>query len=196
LPDRKRDDDVGNTAAALDNREQRLFEEQLRTSVVCLDSAVILVNRLKAASIGTAVHSSTMDCCPVLQAVGLDGTFDVVADGRHGWKSGRKGKPDLAVLLEAAKRLRVRQDRCVVVEHTPSGIAAGRGGCFGMVVGVAPSRGAADLTSWDFVDWLRDHDQQRSAVGRHQTGFYGLPCRHVVTIGPSPRMDNARDFGT
>jgi len=147
LPDQRCKDHVGNTVAALDTREQELFDGQVRTRVVTLDSAVVLVNRLKTAGIGTAVHSSSRNCRSVLEAVGLDGTFDVVMDGRDTWASGRKGNSDPAVLLEAAKRLRVRPDRCVVVEHTKSGIIAGRGSGFGMVVGVARSCHAEDLMS-------------------------------------------------
>jgi len=38
----------------------------------------------------------------------------------------QRGKPDPEGYLEAARRLGVRQDRCLVIEDTPPGIAAGR----------------------------------------------------------------------
>jgi alpha,alpha-trehalase len=45
-------------------------------------------------------------------------------------------KPDPAVFLEAARRLEVTPDRAVVVEDALAGVAAGRRGGFGLVIGV------------------------------------------------------------
>ena len=47
------------------------------------------------------------------------------------------GKPDPATFLEAARRLGVEPARAAVVEAALSGVAAGRAGNFGLVVGVA-----------------------------------------------------------
>lgn len=49
------------------------------------------------------------------------------------------GKPDPATFLEAARRLGVEPARAAVVEDALSGVAAGRAGDFGLVVGIARS---------------------------------------------------------
>jgi alpha,alpha-trehalase len=49
---------------------------------------------------------------------------------------GLPGKPDPAVFLEAARRLHVAPNRAVVVEDALAGVASGRRGRFGLVIGV------------------------------------------------------------
>ena len=54
-------------------------------------------------------------------------------------------KPDPAVLLEATRRLGVRPQRCVVVENSGAGVAAGRDGGFALVIGIDGAGHADDL---------------------------------------------------
>jgi alpha,alpha-trehalase len=62
--------------------------------------------------------------------------FDVRVDGIVASELGLPGKPDPAVFLEAARRLQVAPNRAVVVEDALAGVAAGRRGGFGLVIGV------------------------------------------------------------
>ena len=62
---------------------------------------------------------------------------------RRRTRDGRK--PDPAVLLEAARRLGVRPQRCVVVENSDAGVAAGRDGGFALVIGIDGTGHADDL---------------------------------------------------
>lgn len=144
--DRGGTDPAHNTVAGLAARKQQLFQDELRAGVVAFDSAVALVHRLGAAGIRTAVYSSSMNCRFVLSAVGLDDAFDVVIDGRNAEQAGLKGKPDPALLLETAARLRLRPDRCVVIEDSQPGLIAARDGGFGMIVGLG-SEHVAELVA-------------------------------------------------
>jgi beta-phosphoglucomutase-like phosphatase (HAD superfamily) len=67
-----------------------------------------------------------------LEAVGLSGLFDTVV----AIEDVRKGKPAPDLFLEAARRMRVRPERCVVFEDSEEGMAAARSA--GMHVVYAP----------------------------------------------------------
>jgi beta-phosphoglucomutase-like phosphatase (HAD superfamily) len=58
-------------------------------------------------------------------------------DGREIERLRFRGKPAPDGFLEAARRLRVAPERAVVVEDAFAGVAAGRAGDFGLVIGVA-----------------------------------------------------------
>ncbi|MEJ2111832.1 MAG: HAD-IA family hydrolase [Acidobacteriota bacterium] len=55
------------------------------------------------------------------------------------------GKPEPHYYLEAARRLDVPPERAVVVEDALSGVQAGKGGGFGLVLGVSRSVRADEL---------------------------------------------------
>lgn len=137
LPQGDFGDDGDDSIQGLANRKQRLFGELLARGITGFESSVALVRQLHAAEIHTAVFSSSRNCADVLRAAGLDELFAVRVDGVVAQQLGLAGKPDPATLLEAARRLGVRPDRCVVVDDAVSGVTAGRAGGFGLVVGVA-----------------------------------------------------------
>ena len=135
--ERSVDEDACDTVDGLARRKQKFFEDELRSGITAFDSAVTLVQLLKAAGIGTALYTASMNCDAVLRAAGLKNLFDLKVDGRIAAEVGLPGKPDPAVLLETARRLGARPDRCVIIEDAQAGIVAGRNGGFGFVVGVA-----------------------------------------------------------
>jgi beta-phosphoglucomutase family hydrolase len=145
LPQGDGSDRDGDTIAGLGYRVQSIFRRMLADGITVFESTVTLVRRLQEAGIATAVYSSSRNCRPVLQAAGLDELFTVVVDGVVADELGLPGKPDPAVPIEAAKRLGVRPDRCVVVDDAESGVAAGRNGGFAFVIGVARSGHGDDL---------------------------------------------------
>jgi alpha,alpha-trehalose phosphorylase len=83
----------------------------------------------------------------VLRAAGIRAHFDVIVDGRDVEQLGLSGKPAPDGFLEAARRLAVPPARAIVVEDALAGIAAGRAGGFGLVIGVARSPAPAELRS-------------------------------------------------
>ena len=109
------------------------------------DGSVRWVEQLRAAGLRTAVVSSSANCDAVLRAAGIDGLFELTVHGGDIRELGLRGKPAPDGFLEAAGRLRVRPGRAIVVEDALAGVAAGRRGGFGLVVGVARGASAADL---------------------------------------------------
>ena len=87
-----------------------------------------------------AVVSSSRNTPEVLDAAGLTDRFGVVVDGNVLAAEGLPGKPAPDMFLLAADRLGVDPARAMVVEDAIAGVAAGRDGAFGVVVGV--DRGA------------------------------------------------------
>jgi beta-phosphoglucomutase-like phosphatase (HAD superfamily) len=61
---------------------------------------------------------------------------DVVVDGALARELGLAGKPSPDVFLQAARRLGVAPRQAAVFEDALAGVAAGRAGGFGLVVGV------------------------------------------------------------
>jgi beta-phosphoglucomutase-like phosphatase (HAD superfamily) len=58
-----------------------------------------------------------------------------------------RGKPAPDSYLEAASRLTVHPMHAVVVEDALAGVAAGRAGGFGLVIGVARNAGRGELSA-------------------------------------------------
>lgn len=127
-----------DTVCGLGNLKNRYFAERLeRHGVRVFDDGVDLVRRAQAQGLGTAVISASRNCRQVLDAAGFGALFPVRVDGSVAAELGLPGKPDPAVLLEAARRLGVGADSTVVVEDAEAGVTAGRRGGFALVIGVA-----------------------------------------------------------
>jgi beta-phosphoglucomutase family hydrolase len=128
------------------NRKQRLVEQALaRGGIEAFPGSVSWVKQLRAAGMRTAVVSSSTNTDQVLRAAGIGHLFEVVVDGRDIERLGLDGKPRPDGFLEAASRLRVPPARAVVVEDALAGVAAGRAGRFGLVIGVARQASRQDL---------------------------------------------------
>lgn len=125
------------TVQALGKLKDRYFLEHLKQhGISAYAEAVALVRTLRALDVRTAVVSSSNNCATVLEAAGIAHLFDTRVDGKDITHQGLKGKPAPDAFLEAARRLEVEPSRAVVVEDAVSGIAAGRAGSFGIVIGV------------------------------------------------------------
>ncbi|MCI4675107.1 trehalose-phosphatase [Candidatus Mycolicibacterium alkanivorans] len=166
-------DEAQDTVCGLGNRKQRLFLAKLAQGVPIFESTVALVRRLNALGVGTAVYSASRNCKTVLESAGIDGLFAVRVDGVTADELGLPGKPDPAVLLETARRLGARPGRCVIVEDAEAGVAAGRAGGFGLVIGVDRTgqsdedllRCGADAVIGELADiTVRAIDRQMSAL--------------------------------
>lgn len=162
-----------DTICGLGNGKQRLFLEQLAAGVPTFGSTVALVRRLDEIGMGTAVYSASRNCATVLESAGIGDLFAVRVDGVVAEELGLPGKPDPATLLETARRLGVRPGRCVIVEDAEAGVAAGRAGGFGLVIGVdRTGEGArsllecgADTVIGDLADvTVRAIDRRMSAL--------------------------------
>jgi beta-phosphoglucomutase family hydrolase len=129
------------SVSALGNRKNDVFQTILREEgIQPYPGSVRFLDHLESLDTKVAVVSSSRNAREVLQASGLAPRFDVVADGVLAATEHLPGKPAPDLFLAAAERLGVVAASAVVVEDAMSGVAAGRAGSFGLVVGV--DRGA------------------------------------------------------
>jgi len=132
-------DPAGLTSAwALANRKNAHFHEAIAGGgVATFPSSIAVLEAVRAAGVPTAVVTASRNRADILAAAGLSDAFDAAVDGVAIEDQGLAGKPAPDTFLEAARLLGVRPDRAVVVEDAVSGVAAGRAGGFGLVIGVA-----------------------------------------------------------
>lgn len=134
------------TAWGVGNRKDALVAEVLRTDgVEAYPGSVRLVHALRDAGVRTAVVSSSKNCAAVLDAAGIAALFDARVDGVVAESLGLPGKPAPDTYLEGARRLGATAERSVVFEDAIAGVASGRAGRFGLVVGVDRHDDAASL---------------------------------------------------
>lgn len=147
LPDGSPSDPPGTpTVCGLGNTKNALFDAVLREEgVVAYPGSVALLDHLAELGVAVAVVSSSRNATAVLTAAGLIDRFTVIVDGVVAADRGLPGKPEADTFRYAAQSLGVPVERAVVVEDAVSGVAAGRAGGFGLVVGVDRGAGAAEL---------------------------------------------------
>ncbi|MDQ6774184.1 MAG: beta-phosphoglucomutase family hydrolase [Candidatus Dormibacteraeota bacterium] len=138
LPTGTPDDPVSaQTVDGLGNRKNALVLELIRKrGVEAYEGSVRYVRAVKAAGLARAVVSSSTNCREVLRAAGIDDLFDVRIDGVVAAREHLKGKPEPDTFLAAARALAVEPAAAAVFEDALAGVAAGRAGHFGLVVGV------------------------------------------------------------
>jgi alpha,alpha-trehalase len=148
------------TICGLGNRKNTLFQEQLkRAGVQVYESTIRLIRELRENGFKVAIISASENCSAVLETARAKPLFDAQVDGVAATELGLKGKPAPDVFLEAARRLGVAPARAAVVEDAVAGVAAGKRGGFGLVIGVErtgkPERLAAhgaDVVVSDLVE--------------------------------------------
>jgi trehalose-phosphatase len=150
VPEGSPDDAAGQSSVhALGTLKNRIFNGWLRRHRVrAFPGTVALLGSLRGAGIRTALFTSSRNADAVLASAGVEKLFDVKVDGRRMAEKRLPGKPDPAIVLEAARLLGVAPDAAAVVEDATAGVEAGRRGRFALVVGV--DRGGNDAA-------LREH---------------------------------------
>ncbi len=138
VPFGTQEDEPGtHTIRALGNLKDAYFLQRLQEDgVEVYDAAIELVRMLRAQGIKTAVVSSSNNCEAVLEAAGISRLFDARVDGKDITRLRLQGKPAPDAFLEAARRVGVEPPLAAVVEDAIAGVAAGRAGRFGLVIGV------------------------------------------------------------
>ena len=127
------DDAVHAIAAHKDQLVERALRER---PVETYPGSVRYLRAVRAAGLPTAVVSSSKHTQQVLRAAGLAGLFDARIDGVIAEHRHLAGKPAPDTYLAAAHDLAVEPARAAVFEDALAGVAAGRAGRFGCVVGV------------------------------------------------------------
>ena len=148
LPDGGRDDPPDReTVWGLGNRKDRMFLAQVASGgLEPFPATVEFVRRLVVAERRVAIISASQNATEVLSAAGVLGLFEVKVDGVDSMALGLAGKPDPAIFLEAARRLRVAPERAAIVEDALAGVEAGVRGGFGFVLAIDRAGFAAELT--------------------------------------------------
>ncbi len=98
--------------------------------------SVRYVRAVRSAGLRTSVVSSSANCAEVLRAAGIADLFDTRIDGVSVEEQHLAGKPAPDTYLAAVKALGMEPGEAAVFEDALSGVAAGRAGGFGLVVGV------------------------------------------------------------
>jgi beta-phosphoglucomutase family hydrolase len=122
---------------ALGNRKNALFVRVLREKgVEAYPGSVRYVEAVRNAGLRRAVVSSSANTLEILAAAGIADLFEVVVDGNVREREGLRGKPAPDTFLYAARALGLDGTQAAVFEDALAGVAAGRAGSFGYVVGV------------------------------------------------------------
>lgn len=138
LPEGSPDDPpTAETVRGLGNRKNELVLRLIHDQGVdAYPGSVRYVQAARRAGLRRAVVSSSANCRDVLAAAGIQDLFEEIVDGVVAARDGLAGKPAPDTFLAAARTLGVAPDEAAVFEDALSGVAAGRAGKFGLVVGV------------------------------------------------------------
>ncbi len=98
--------------------------------------SVRYVRLVRDAGLHRAVVSSSANCHDVLVAAGIDGLFEARVDGLTAIREHLHGKPAPDMFLAGARAVGLPPGQCAVFEDALAGVAAGRAGGFGCVIGV------------------------------------------------------------
>jgi len=170
------------TICGLGNRKNEYYLQRLKKQrVKVYESSIAFIKQLKSIDIRTAIISASRNAETVLEVAGIGDLFSVKVDGVDSIKCQLKGKPDPAIFLEAAKRLKVKAEETAIVEDSLAGVEAGHRGKFKVVIGVDRANQGRELRKRgaDFV--VRDlseveirRTRSRRPAEKHRT-IHGLP---------------------
>jgi beta-phosphoglucomutase family hydrolase len=138
LPEGERaDPPTARTIQGLSTRKNDLVREHMDTDGVAIfPTSVAYVREVRAAGLRTAVVSASENTARVLDVVGIADLFEARIDGVVTRERGLAGKPAPDTYLAGAAALGADASQAAVFEDALSGVAAGRAGDFGFVVGV------------------------------------------------------------
>ncbi|MEI7717414.1 MAG: beta-phosphoglucomutase family hydrolase [Mycobacterium sp.] len=138
LPEGTPDDaDGADTVYGLGNRKNEMFNKVLKEQgVEVFDGSRRYLEAVSAAGLGIAVVSASANTPEVLKITGLDRFIQQRVDGNTLREEHLPGKPAPDSFLRGAQLLGVAPAAAAVFEDALSGVAAGRAGNFGFVVGV------------------------------------------------------------
>lgn len=159
------DPPTAETIEGLGNRKNALFQQFLqKDGVKVFDGSRRYLEAVHDAGIPAAVVSSSANTQQVLEVTGLDRFVQQRVDGNTIRAEHLHGKPAPDSFLRGAQLLGVEPAHAAVFEDALAGVAAGRAGNFGFVVGVdrlgqadALRRNGADVVVTDLAQLLENH---------------------------------------
>lgn len=163
LPEGMPDDppDV-ETVNGIGNRKNRLVLQKIKEGAVQVyPGSVDYLIAAKEAGLRRAVVSASANCKDVLEAAGIADLIEERVDGIVAREQHLPGKPAPDTFQYGAKLLDTPPENCAVFEDAQAGVAAGRAGGFGIVVGVdrvgqaaALAENGADIVVQDLSELL------------------------------------------
>ena len=138
IPEGSPDDPpTAETVGGLGNRKNELVLHLIHDQgVEAYEGSVRYVRAARDAGLRRAVVSSSANCREVLEAAGIVELFEARIDGVVAEQEHLRGKPAPDTFLAGARALGVEPAAASVFEDALAGVAAGRAGRFGFVVGV------------------------------------------------------------
>ncbi|WP_250002323.1 beta-phosphoglucomutase family hydrolase [Actinoplanes sp. M2I2] len=125
------------TVNGIGNRKNLLVLQKIKEGAVQVyDGSVAYLKAAKDAGLRRAVVSASANCKDVLEAAGITDLIEVRVDGVTARAQNLPGKPAPDTFLYAAEQLGLPPESCAVYEDALAGVAAGRAGQFGIVIGV------------------------------------------------------------
>jgi beta-phosphoglucomutase family hydrolase len=152
------------TVHGLGNRKNELVLRLIKDrGVEAYEGSVRYVRAAKEAGLRRAVVSSSTNCRDVLAAAGIEDLFEVRIDGVVAEQEHLQGKPAPDTFLAGARAFGAEPAQAAVFEDALAGVAAGKAGHFGVVVGVdragqadALREHGADVVVSDLAELLED----------------------------------------
>jgi beta-phosphoglucomutase family hydrolase len=136
----------GGAVHELGDRKNELLQRLIRErGVDAYEGSVRYLHAARDAGVRRAVVSSSSNCRAVLAAAGIEDLLEARIDGIVARREHLRGKPAPDTFLAGARALGVEPGEAAVFEDALAGVAAGRAGRFGCVVGVDRAGQAAAL---------------------------------------------------
>lgn len=133
-----------DTVTGVGNRKNVLLLARLeRDGVQVIPGSVDYLRAVHAAGVRTAVVTSSANGAEVIRAAGIQRFVEERVDGVVAVRDRLPGKPAPDMFLAGARLLGIDPDAAAVFEDALAGVAAGRAGGFGYVVGVGDDQAAA-----------------------------------------------------
>jgi beta-phosphoglucomutase family hydrolase len=163
LPEGSPDDPPGaETVEGLSNRKNEILLRRIREDgVEAYPGSVRYVRAVRDAGLRRAVVTSSANCRDVLASAGLEDLFETHIDGLTVEREHLQGKPAPDSYLAGARAVGLEPGTAAVFEDALAGVAAGRAGRFGFVVGVdrlgqadALAEHGADVVVTDLAELL------------------------------------------
>ena len=163
LPEGSPDDPPdAETVEGLSNRKNEILLRRIdQDGVEAYPGSVRYVRAVRDAGLRRAVVTSSANCRDVLASAGLEDLFETHIDGLTVEREHLRGKPAPDSYLAGARALGLEPGAAAVFEDALAGVAAGRAGWFGFVVGVdrlgqadALAEHGADVVVTDLAELL------------------------------------------
>jgi beta-phosphoglucomutase family hydrolase len=128
--------DAATVRGVATRKNQLLLHELDEHGVQVYEGSVRYLRAAKDAGLATAVVTASANGGQVVDAGGFADLIDARVDGLVAKRDGLRGKPAPDGFLAGARALGVEPAQAAVFEDALAGVAAGRAGHFGLVVGV------------------------------------------------------------